>query len=173
MKIIETVGLTKSFGSFVANDHIDFSVEEGEIKAIVGENGAGKTTLMNMLYGLLQPSQGRILVRGHEVRLRSPLDAIRLGLGMVHQHFKLSPSLTVFENILLGVEIRGEARILGLRLPLPFISVRRERDRVQALMDEYRMQLDLDEKVGDISIGAKQRVDPAGSRCFFQIISAK
>jgi simple sugar transport system ATP-binding protein len=159
MKVIETVGLTKSFGSFVANDHIDFNVEEGEIKAIVGENGAGKTTLMNMLYGLLQPSHGTILVRAREVHLRSPLDAIRLGLGMVHQHFKLSPSLTVFENILLGAEIMAEARPFGLRVPLPFINVRRERERIRELIEEYRMQLDPDERVGDISIGAKQRVE--------------
>jgi ABC-type uncharacterized transport system ATPase subunit len=168
MKIIETVGLTKSFGDFTANDRIDFSVEEGEIKAVVGENGAGKTTLMNMMYGLLQPTQGKIFVRGREVHLRSPLDAIRLGLGMVHQHFKLVPSLTVFENVVLGVEIRRTARpfawlgrgsAAGLLLTLPFIDARAERKKIQELIAAYRMELDPDDRVADISIGAKQRVE--------------
>lgn len=105
MNAIQTVDLTKKFDKFVANDHINLTVEKNEIKCIVGENGAGKTTLMNMLYGVLQPTSGKILINGEQVRFRSPLDAIAHGIGMVHQHFKLAPSLTVYENILLGVEI--------------------------------------------------------------------
>jgi len=155
MNVIETVGLTKNFGTFVANDHIDFSVKEGEIKAIVGENGAGKTTLMSMLYGLLQPTSGKIFVRGQQVHFRSPLDAIHLGLGMVHQHFKLSPSLTVYENILLGAEIFAKIRPFGINISLPIIDVRKEKERIQALIDEYDMHIDPDAKVIDISIGAK------------------
>ena len=86
--IIETKNLTKKFGNFTANDHIDLAVKEGEIRAIIGENGAGKSTLMNMLYGILQPTEGEILFRGKKVAIASPRDAIELGIGMVHQHFK-------------------------------------------------------------------------------------
>ena len=93
--IIETKNLTKKFGNFTANDHIDLAVKEGEIRAIIGENGAGKSTLMNMLYGILQPTEGEILFRGKKVAIASPRDAIELGIGMVHQHFKLSPSLSI------------------------------------------------------------------------------
>ena len=95
-------------GDFTANDHINLDVKEQEIKCIVGENGAGKSTMMNMLYGLLQPTSGKILIRGKEVTMNSPIDAIANGIGMVHQHFKLVPSLTVYENILLGAEIKKE-----------------------------------------------------------------
>ncbi len=159
MKVIEARGLTKRFGTFTAVDGIDLSVEEGEIKAIVGENGAGKTTLMNMLYGLLKPSAGTILVRGREVRFRSPLDAIDAGLGMVHQHFKLAGSLSVFENILLGVEVRRSVTILGRRVNLPLIDLREERRRVRQLIEAYKLALDPEALVSDISIGAKQRVE--------------
>lgn len=103
--MIQTIDLTKKFGDFTANDRINLDVKEQEIKCIVGENGAGKSTMMNMLYGLLQPTSGKILIRGKEVVMNSPIDAIANGIGMVHQHFKLVPSLTVYENILLGAEI--------------------------------------------------------------------
>ena len=96
MSMIQTIDLTKRFGDFTANDHINISVEPQEIKCIVGENGAGKSTLMNMLYGLLEPTEGKILIREKEVKLKSPIDAIAHGIGMVHQHFKLVPSLTVY-----------------------------------------------------------------------------
>ena len=106
MSIIKTIGLTKKFGDFVANDHIDLSVDDQEIRCIVGENGAGKSTLMNMLYGLLRPTSGQILINDSPVTFASPVDAIAHGLGMVHQHFKLVPSLTVYENVLLGAELK-------------------------------------------------------------------
>ena len=95
--MIETKALTKKFGDFTANDRIDLQVKEQEIKCIVGENGAGKTTLMNMLYGLLQPTSGEIWIKGQKTVLKSPLEAITAGIGMVHQHFKLVPSLTVMK----------------------------------------------------------------------------
>ena len=100
--IIETKNLTKKFGDFIANNNINIQVEKQEIKCIVGENGAGKSTLMNMLYGVHKPTSGKILLNGKELVMNSPTDAIRNGIGMVHQHFKLVPSLSVYENILLG-----------------------------------------------------------------------
>ncbi len=155
MNIIETVNITKKFGDFTANDHISLSVEKGEIKAIVGENGAGKSTLMNMLYGLLSPTSGKILVRGQEVHFSSPLDAIQAGLGMVHQHFKLVPSLTVWENIVLGIEMN----VQGKFMKLPFIDQKKQRVKVQEVIDRFKFNLNGNDKVEDLSIGLKQRVE--------------
>lgn len=149
MNIIETHKITKMFGKFCANNAIDLAIRQGEIRAIIGENGAGKTTLMNMLYGILQPSSGEILIKEKKVTLSSPKDAIALGLGMVHQHFKLVPSLTVFENILIGVE----------KTKFGIIDIKRERELVQRLIEKYGMNLDADDKVADLSIGAMQRVE--------------
>ena len=101
---LEIKGLTKRFGSFTANDHIDLTIESGEIHCLLGENGAGKSTLMNMLYGLLQPTEGEIVVDGETHAFSSPGDAIEAGIGMVHQHFMLVPVFTVAENIMLGRE---------------------------------------------------------------------
>ena len=122
MDAIKTVGLTKKFGDFTANDHIDLTIEQGKITAIVGENGAGKTTLMNMFYGISRPTEGELLINGQKVDFKSPQDAIALGLGMVHQHFKLAPSLTVYENIVLGAEIPRRAG----KMKLPLIDFKKE-----------------------------------------------
>ena len=108
---LELRGITKRFGSLVANDSIDLTVEPGEIHALLGENGAGKSTLMNVLYGLLQPDQGEILLDGKAVRFHNPGDALAAGIGMVHQHFMLVPVFTVAENVMLGVE---RTTVLGL-----------------------------------------------------------
>ncbi|MCW4036152.1 MAG: ATP-binding cassette domain-containing protein, partial [Candidatus Bathyarchaeota archaeon] len=97
-------GITKAFPGVLANDHIDFSAEKAEIHGLLGENGAGKTVLMSILYGLYRPDEGKILVEGEEVEMDSPATAMRRGIGMVHQHFMLVPSLTVSENIILGRE---------------------------------------------------------------------
>ena len=102
--VIEMHDITKKFGEFVANDHINLDVRPGEIHALLGENGAGKSTLMNMLAGLLQPTSGIIKVNGQEVTIDSPSKATKLGIGMVHQHFKLVDNFTVTENIILGCE---------------------------------------------------------------------
>ena len=123
MNVIETVDLTKRFGNFTANDKINLTVEKNEIKCICGENGAGKSTLMNMLYGALQPTSGKILINGKEVHFKSPVDAIACGIGMVHQHSKLVPSLTVYENIMLGIEISKKAG----KFNSPFIDEKEER----------------------------------------------
>src|SRR3954447_6102426 len=108
---LEIRGLTKRFGTFTANDHIDLTVEPGEIHCLLGENGAGKSTLMNMLYGLLDPTEGEILIDDEPVGFTSPGDAIAAGIGMVHQHFMLIPVFTVAENVMLG---REETRGMGL-----------------------------------------------------------
>src|SRR4030065_2621585 len=102
--ILELRGITTRFPGVLANDHIDLSLEEGEIHGLLGENGAGKTTLMNILYGLYQPDEGELRIRGKSVRIRSSGDAIRAGIGMVHQHFMLIPVFTVTENVMLGEE---------------------------------------------------------------------
>ena len=101
---LELRGITKRFGAFVANDAIDLDLRQGEVHALLGENGAGKSTLMNVLYGLYKPDEGEILVRGQRAAISSSADAIRLGIGMVHQHFMLIPVMTVVENIVLGAE---------------------------------------------------------------------
>lgn len=152
MSMIKTVGLTKQFGTFVANNHINLTVEPQEIRCIVGENGAGKTTLMNMLYGLIPPTSGDIYLRDERVVLKSPLDAIDHGLGMVHQHFKLVPSLTVYENILLGTELMHSQHSL-------LIDREREIQVIGELIDRYNFKLTPTDNVEDISVGERQCVE--------------
>jgi ABC-type uncharacterized transport system ATPase subunit len=146
---VETVGIVKRYGKLAANAGIDLVVERGEIHAIMGENGAGKSTLMSILYGLVQPDAGRVLLRGREVRFRSPVEAIRSGMGMVHQAFKLFNSLTVWENIVFGSEPRRGW----------VINVKAARARVRALAEQYHLKVDPDSVVGDMSVGVRQRVE--------------
>lgn len=147
--ILHAVGIVKRFPGVVANDHVTFSLRRGEIHAILGENGAGKTTLMNILYGLYHPDEGEIYVKGQPVELRSPHDAIRLGIGMVHQHFMLVPVFTVAENIILGQEIRRG----------PFLDLRRAIDEVRALSRRYGLEVDPEALVKDLPVGVQQRVE--------------
>ena len=147
--MIETQNLTKKFGDFVANNNINLQVDEQEIKCIVGENGAGKSTLMNMLYGVLKPTSRKELLKGEELAMNSPTDAIRHGIGMVHQHFKLVPSFTVYENILLGSEITKN----GL------IDRKQEIEKVRELIEEYHFQIDPMAKIPDISVGLCQQAE--------------
>ena len=146
---VELTQVTKSFGRLVANDHVSLSVRPGSIHALVGENGAGKTTLMKVLFGLYQPDQGTIRVRGENVRFRSPLDALRAGLGMVHQHFMLVPPLTVAENITLGREPRAG---------LSFDRRRAERE-VEELSRRYGLRIDPRARIENLSVGEQQRVE--------------
>lgn len=143
-------GLTKRFGSFTANDSIDLTIEPGEIHCLLGENGAGKSTLMNMLYGLLEPTEGRLLVDGEPVRFHSPSDAIAAGVGMVHQHFMLVPVFTVAENVMLG---REQTRGLGV------LDRARASAMVRELSERYGLAVDPDAMVEDLPVGVQQRVE--------------
>ncbi|AFU04519.1 ABC transporter ATP-binding protein [Nocardia brasiliensis] len=147
---LELRGLTKRFGSLLANDHIDLVVEPGEIHCLLGENGAGKSTLMNMLYGLLQPDEGEILLDGKAVTCLSPSDAIAAGIGMVHQHFMLVPVFTVAENIILGREPTKGFAVLDRA------AARRQ---VRELSERYGFPVRPDALVADLSVGEQQRVE--------------
>jgi simple sugar transport system ATP-binding protein len=147
---LELRGITKQFGALVANDDINFKVEAGEIHAILGENGAGKSTLMNIVYGLLSPDKGQILVDGQEIKIKSPLDALAAGIGMVHQHFMLIPVFTVAENIVLGHEKTNRAGLLDLE------TARQEIIRVSK---EFNFEVDPDALIEDLPVGIQQRVE--------------
>ncbi|MDX3926166.1 MAG: ABC transporter ATP-binding protein [Shinella sp.] len=146
---IEMQGVTKRFGPLTANSNVAFSVGTGEIHALVGENGAGKTTLMNVLFGLHQPDEGTIRINGETVVMDSPRTAIARGLGMVHQHFKLVPSLTVAENIFLGMEITRN----GL------IDHKAQSAKVRELSEAFGLHVDPDRRVSELSVGIEQRVE--------------
>jgi ABC-type uncharacterized transport system ATPase subunit len=147
---LELKGITKKFGSVVANDRVDFDVMAGEVHALLGENGAGKSTLMSVLYGLYRPDEGEILVDGKPVEIDSPAAAIKLGIGMVHQHFMLIPVMTVAENIVLGQEPSKPGGRLDLKAA---------RARVRELSDRYGLAVDPDAAIEDITVGAQQRVE--------------
>ena len=147
---LELRGITKRYGALVANDHIDLTIAPGQIHGLLGENGAGKTTLMNVLYGLTQPDEGEILIDGRPTTLHSPKDAIKAGIGMVHQHFMLVPVFTVAENVTLGAE---RTRVLGL---LDRRGMRRE---VRELSERYGLHINPDAYVEDLPVGVQQRVE--------------
>jgi len=142
-------GITKRFPGVLANDHIDFDIKAGEIHALLGENGAGKTTLMNILYGFYRPDEGEIRIRGKRVVLRSPKDAIDLGIGMVHQHFMLVPPLTVTENVILGLKSSRE----------PFLDLDRAEKQIVELSKKFGLKVDPKAKIEQLSVGEKQRVE--------------
>jgi ABC-type uncharacterized transport system ATPase subunit len=147
---VEMRGITKIFPGVVANDHVDFQVRHGEIQALVGENGAGKTTLMNLLYGLIHPDAGEILIEGEPAHIQGPRDAIKRGIGMVHQHFMLIPVFTVGENIVLGNEPVT---------PGGFYDYTKARAAINDLTRRYGLALDPDARVGELPVGLQQRVE--------------
>jgi simple sugar transport system ATP-binding protein len=154
---LELRGITKRFGSLVANDHIDLVIQPGEIRALLGENGAGKTTLMNVLYGLMQPDEGEILLDDKPVAIHSPRDAIRAKIGMVHQHFMLVPVFTVAENVTLGSE---PLRKSPLGLPLfGLLDRRKARRDVLELSERFGLRVDPDALVEELPVGVQQRVE--------------
>jgi general nucleoside transport system ATP-binding protein len=147
--ILELRGITKAFPGVIANDHIDLTLNQGEILALLGENGAGKTTLMNILYGLYTPDEGDIIIKGQEAAIVSPNDAIRQGIGMVHQHFMLVPPLTVTENVILGDELTRGA----------FLDRRRAAQRVRDIAETYGLDVDPGTLVSALPVGVQQRVE--------------
>jgi len=148
--VLELRGITKQFPGVLANDHIDVDLRRGEVHALLGENGAGKSTLMNILYGLYQPDEGQILVKGEPVHLHSPKDAINRGIGMVHQHFMLIPVMTVAENIVLA----NEPTRAGLLLDTNAAD-----RRVRELSRSFNFAIDPDALVESITVGQQQRVE--------------
>jgi len=148
--ILELQDICKHFGNVLANDHVNLKVEKGTVHSIVGENGAGKTTLMNILYGLYKQTSGEILINGNKVNIESPSDAIRLGVGMIHQHFKLIPAMSVAENVMLGEEpIKGKL----------FLDLKKINESTLELSDKYGLAVNPKSMVSDISVGIRQRVE--------------
>ena len=146
---VEMRGIVKRFPGVLANDHVDFDVQAGEIHALLGENGAGKTTLMKILYGMYQPDEGEIRINGQPVRIASPRDAIALGIGMVHQHFMLVETLTVAENVALGLPSSR-----GLLTDLDVVA-----RRLRELGERYGLVVDPHAYIWQLSVGQQQRVE--------------
>lgn len=145
---LELKGVTKQFGSkVIANDNVDLQVKRGEILAILGENGSGKTTLMNMVSGIYFPDKGQIFVNGEEVVIKSPKDAFKYKIGMIHQHFKLVDVFTATENIILGVEDKKK------------YNIKEAKKEVKAIIDKYGFNMDLDKKIYNMSVSEKQTVE--------------
>jgi len=148
--VLELRGITKRFPGVLANDKIDITLREGKILALLGENGAGKSTLMNILYGLYKPDEGSIHVRGKEVSIHGPNDAIAQGIGMVHQHFMLVPVMTVTENVMLGIEPTKN----GI-----FLDKEKVARRIREISDQYGLEVDPGAYIKDLPVGIQQRVE--------------
>jgi simple sugar transport system ATP-binding protein len=146
---LEVRNITKRFPGVLANDKVNFILHTGEIHALLGENGAGKSTLMNIIYGLYSPDEGEFFLDGQPVVIHNSHDAIRAGIGMVHQHFMLVPVFTVAENIILGQEVtRG-----------PGLDMRTARQRIRQLSDDYGLEVDPDAVVEDLPVGVQRRIE--------------
>lgn len=147
--VIEMLGIRKEFPGIVANDNVTLQLKRGEIHALLGENGAGKSTLMSVLFGMYQPEAGEIRKNGQVVHIKNPNDANKLGIGMVHQHFKLVHNFTVLENVILGVETTQK----GL------LKMDEARKKVVSLSEKYGLKIDPDALISDITVGMQQRVE--------------
>ena len=148
--LLELKGITKRFPGVLANDHIDLTLEKGEIHALLGENGAGKTTLMNILYGLYSPDEGEIFVNGQKVEIQEPTDAIKAGIGMVHQHFMLIPVFTVTENIMLGEEYTKFGT---------FLDRKKAAKKIHDISETYKLNVNPNAYIKDLPVGIQQRVE--------------
>jgi simple sugar transport system ATP-binding protein len=148
--ILQLKGITKRFPGVLANDHIDLTLQKGEILALLGENGAGKSTLMNILYGLYQPDEGEILVNEKKIVVNSPTDAISAGIGMVHQHFMLIPVFTVTENVMLGNETVKAG---------DFLDRPKTAQKIREISQKFKLEVDPDDFVRNLPVGVQQRVE--------------
>ena len=149
MELLRLSGITKSFGDNIANDHIDLTLERGEVHALLGENGAGKSTLMNIIYGIYRPDSGKIFVRGKEVKIASSRQAMDLGIGMVHQHFMLVDRMNAVENVCLIDKSHGFAKL----------DRKKVRASLEALKEQYGIEVDLDAPVSQLSISMQQKIE--------------
>ena len=152
--IVEMKHITKRFPGIVANDDITIQIKKGEIYALLGENGAGKSTLMSMLFGMYEPDEGEIWIRGNKVKIESPNQATKLNIGMVHQHFKLVENYTIAENIVLGVE--PMKKIAGI---FPYVDIQGANRRIEELSRRYGLEVDPGKKIEDINVSIQQRVE--------------
>ena len=148
-ELLRMQNVSKQFGDIYANKDINFTVKKGEVHTLLGENGAGKSTLMNILIGLYHPTQGDIFLRGQKVKMENPALAVKLGIGMVHQHFMLVENMTVFENIILGISQDHSL----------FINKEKKAKEILAFADKYGFNIDLNKVIEDISVGEQQRVE--------------
>lgn len=148
--ILELRGITKRFPGVLANDHINLTLEKGEIHALLGENGAGKTTLMNILYGLYSPDEGEIFIKGKKTEINEPTDAIHAGIGMVHQHFMLIPVFTVTENVMLGEEFTKTGG---------FLDRSKASAEITKISETYKLNIDPNAFLADLPVGTQQRVE--------------
>ncbi len=147
--MLEMRGITKRFPGVIANENVTFDVHPGEVHTLLGENGAGKSTLMKILYGLYQPDEGEVFLNGEQVKLQSPSDAIEHRIGMIHQHFMLVPTLTVAENVALGLSsTRG-----------PITDLKHVSQKIKSLSDRYGLQVDPDSYIWQLAVGERQRVE--------------
>ncbi|WP_040210352.1 ATP-binding cassette domain-containing protein, partial [Clostridium polynesiense] len=148
-KVIEMKNITKVFPGTIANDDVNFDLQKGEIHVLLGENGAGKTTLMNVLYGLYQQEKGEIYVKGQLANIKSPKDAIKLGIGMVHQHFMLVHNFTVAQNMVLGYETK-KGIVMDMKVA--------EED-TKKLSEKYGFNIDPKAVIQDMTVGQQQKVE--------------
>ena len=152
--IIEMNHITKRFPGIVANDDVTLQIRKGEIFALLGENGAGKSTLMSMLFGMYEPDEGEIIVRGKKERITSPSYATKLNIGMVHQHFKLVENYTITENIILGLE--NKDRLFGI---LPYMDILKADKRVEDLSRRYGLEVNPTDVIENLNVSVRQRVE--------------
>ncbi|MBQ6930165.1 MAG: ABC transporter ATP-binding protein [Oscillospiraceae bacterium] len=152
--IVEMKNITKRFPGIVANDDVTIQIRKGEIYALLGENGAGKSTLMSMLFGMYEPDEGEIYVRGKKEKISSPTYATKLNIGMVHQHFKLVSNYTIAENIIMGVE--PMKKFMGL---LPYVDIKSSNKKIADLSRQYGLEVDPTKKIQDINVSTQQRVE--------------
>jgi simple sugar transport system ATP-binding protein len=152
--IVDLRHITKAFPGVVASDDISLGIKQGEIFALLGENGAGKSTLMSMLFGIYSPDMGEIYIRGEKVEINSPSDAVKLEIGMVHQHFKLVSNYTVTENIILGIETIK--RVGGI---LPVVDIKSASNKIRTLSEQYGLDVDPDAVIENLNVSTRQRVE--------------